>query len=160
MGPRRLWTAFGHALEHSRRPATRTTSRPRCTNPPGGNQTTLGTSCRVRLLSVTIGTLPGQHHARRRAAPWITYNCTQPVNSSGFNDPSLCHADLGTVWPYLHTTCTTVPIGPPAAPVDPATCLADSVAAGPGFEVTHCVRHDLPPPDPFWSAPRRRRPRS
>ena len=64
-----------------------------------------------RLQRHALGLTPGTGRPGSRATARSQLRTTHRVQRSA----ALCLPDPGTVWPYLHTTCTTVPIGPPAA---------------------------------------------
>jgi Tfp pilus tip-associated adhesin PilY1 len=125
-----------------------------CTNPAATNKTVFTTAAACGPIGVTPPSAP----------LWITSDCEKPPgvnNQTTFSDPALCIADPGTAFPYLKVTCTTA-VTLAATPVDPATCpLGNSVGAGPGFVVTHCVKQaaslpastcpsPLPPAAPDW----------
>ncbi len=54
-----------------------------------------------------------------------------------------CANNLGTSPPYLHSTCTTVPISPPVA-VDQTTCMSTTTSAVSPYVTTHCVQQAAP----------------
>ena len=117
-----------------------------CTNPPANNQTVFTTAAGCGSLGITPATGP----------TWITRDCQRPAganNQTTFSDPALCIADPGAAFPYLRVTCTTNPVVPPTV-VDPSTCpVGDSVGAGPGFIVRHCVNRAAAGPQLCGDAP-------
>ena len=117
-----------------------------CTNPPATNQTVFTTPGACGPIGITPPTGPN----------WITSDCERPVganNQTSFSDPALCIGDTGTSFPYLHVTCTSNTLMPPTV-VDPSTCpVGDSVGAGPGFVVTHCVKQAATGPEVCGQAP-------
>ena len=57
-----------------------------------------------------------------------------------------CVDNLGTTPPYLHSTCTTIPVSPPVA-VKQSMCMNTTFSAVSPYVTTHCVVQ--PAPGPF-----------
>jgi len=81
--------------------------------------------------------------------PWVDIFVTRPFGPNNVIgaawDPGLgvCPTDPGTAGVFARSTCTTVPVGPPAVAVDETTCPATATNPAPPYITTHCVKQGV-----------------